>query len=136
MPTLRNRRKFLAVSRETSENTRNTQSQNTLNPGMTEEYITQVSGKIEKRVTKKLFQEYSWTESSILGAFSEVDEILLDPQVRTCPVAVQGTSRNNNSENRKPTGDRLLDDPCSETVFSASHGGNLTDPEQEESYID
>ena len=40
--------------RETPENTKNNQSQNTLNPGMAEEYITQVSEEIEGKVTKKL----------------------------------------------------------------------------------
>ena len=134
MPTLRNRRKLLAVSRENSENTSNIQSQDTLNPGMAEEYITQVSEEIEKKVTKNFFQEFCRTESSILGALSELDEILLDPQVRTCSVAVPGTSRKNNSGNRKPTGYRSLDDLCPKMVFSASHGGNLTDPEQEETH--
>ena len=47
MATLRNKRKLAAVSRETPENTRNNQSQNTLNPGVTEEYITQVSEETE-----------------------------------------------------------------------------------------
>ena len=52
MATLRNKRKLAAVSGETVENGRNDQSQNTLNPGMAEEYITQVSGEIEEEVTK------------------------------------------------------------------------------------
>ena len=51
MATLRNKRKLAAVSRETPENTRNDQSENTLNPGMAEEYITQVSEETEGRVT-------------------------------------------------------------------------------------
>ena len=42
------------VSRETPENTRNSKSQNTLDPWMAEEYIAQVSEDIEGRVTKKL----------------------------------------------------------------------------------
>ena len=43
MAKLTNKRKLVAVPRETPENTMNNQSQNTLNPGMAEEYITQVS---------------------------------------------------------------------------------------------
>ena len=70
MATLRNGRKLAAVSRETQENTRNDQSQHVFNPGMAEEYITEVSKEIEGRVTKKLSQELSrtesWTESRIL----------------------------------------------------------------------
>ena len=97
---------------------------------MVEEYITQVSEEIEGRETFwKLSQVFSRTESRILGALSELDEILLSPQVRTCSVAVPGTSRNNNSENREPTGDRSLDDPFPEMVFSACHTNNLNDSE-------
>ena len=61
MATLTNKRKLAAVSRETPENTRNNQSQNTLNPVMAAEYITQASEEIEGRVTKKLSQEFSRT---------------------------------------------------------------------------
>ena len=118
MTTLRNKRKLAAVPRETPENTRNSQSQSTLAPGMAQEYISVVSEEIEGRVTKKLFKELSRTESRILGVLSKLDEFLLNPQVRTCSVAVQGTSRNNASENRETTGDRSLGDPCLEAVFS------------------
>ena len=95
MATLRNKRKLAAVSREKQENRRNNQSQNTLNPGVPEEYITQVSEEIEGKVIKKLSQKFSRTESRILGALSKLDEFLLNPQVRTCSVALPGTSRNN-----------------------------------------
>ena len=54
MATLGNRRKLAAVSRETEELTRNSQSQNTSVPVITEEYITQVSEEIEGRVTEKM----------------------------------------------------------------------------------
>ena len=43
MATLRYKRKLAAVSRETPENTRNRQSQNTLDPEIAQEYISQVS---------------------------------------------------------------------------------------------
>ena len=79
MATLRNKRKLAAVSKEPPENTRNNQSQNTLNPGMAEEYTTQVSEEIEGRVTKKLSKDFSPTESRILGALSKFDEFLLNP---------------------------------------------------------
>ena len=62
MATLRNKRKLAEVSRETPENTRNNQSQNTLNPGMAEENIAQISEEIEGRVTIKLSQELNRTE--------------------------------------------------------------------------
>ena len=134
MATLRNRRKLAAVPRKTPENTRNSQSQNALNPGMAEEYITQVSEEIEKRVTKKLSQEFSRTESPNLGALSKLDEFLLNPQVRTCSVDVPGTSRKNNPENRESTVDRSLNDPYPEVVFSACHTNKLNDSDQEETH--
>ena len=86
---------------------------------------------IEGRVTKKLSKEFSRTESRILRALSKHDEFLLNPQVRTCSVAVPGTSRNSNSENRETTGDRSLDDPCSEMRYSSHHSGHLNSPEVE-----
>ena len=134
MATLRNKRKFAAVSRETAENTRNSQSQNTLDPGMAQEYISQVSEEIEGRVTKKLSKEFSRTQSRILGALFKLDEFLQDPQVRTCSVSVPGTSKNSNSENRDSTGDRSLGDPCPEAIFSTYHSSNLNHSEQEETH--
>ena len=85
---------------------------------MAQEYISQVSEEIEGRITKKLSKEFSRTESRILGALSKLDEFLLNPQVRTCSVAVPGTSRNSDSEIREPTGDRSLGDLCPEALFS------------------
>ena len=132
MATLKNTRKIATVSRETPKNTRNNQSQNTLDSERAQEYISLVSEEIEERVTKKLSKEFRKTESRILRALSKLDEFRLDPQVRICSVAVPGTSRNNNSENREPTGDRSTDDPCSKVRFSTHHSGNLNSPEVEE----
>ena len=92
---------------------------------MAQEYISQVPEEIEGRVTKKLSNELNRTESRILGALSKLDEFLLNPQVRTCSQAVPGTFRNSDSEKRETTGDRSLNDPCPETVFSSHHSGNL-----------
>ena len=83
MATLRNRKKLAAVSRETPENTRNSQSQNTLDPEVAQEYISQVFEVIERRVTEKLSKEFRRREFRILGARSKLDEFLLKPQVRT-----------------------------------------------------
>ena len=104
MATLRNKRKIAAVSRETPESTRNSRGQSTIDPDLTQDYISQVSEEIEGRVTKKLSEESSRTESRILGALSKPDEFLPNQQVRTCSAAVPATYRNKNSENRKTTG--------------------------------
>ena len=112
----RNKKKLAAVSRETPESTKNSRVQNALDPELTEDNISQVSEEIEGRVTKKLSKEFSRTESCILGALSKLDEFLLNPQVRTCSVAVPGTSRNINSENRETTGNSSSDDHATKWV--------------------
>ena len=98
--------KLAAVSRETLENTRNSKGRNTLDPGSTQDYFSQVPEEVEGRVTNRLSKGFSRTESRILGALSKIDKFLLNQQVRTCSEAVSGTSRSNNSENRETTGDR------------------------------
>ena len=131
MATLRNKRKLAAVSRETPEGSRSSRGQNVLDPELTQDYISQVSEEIEGRVTKKLSKEFNKTESRILGALSKLDEFLLNPQVRTCSVAVQGKSRNANSENREIHGDRSSNDPYPEMGYFPHHSGQLNSPETE-----
>ena len=99
---------------------------------MAQEYISQVSEDIERRMTKKLSDEFSRTESRILGALSKLDEFLLNPQLRTSSVAVPGTPRNSDSGNREPNGDRSPNNPCPEAMVSSNHSGNLNNSEVEE----
>ena len=131
MATLRNKRKLAAVSRETPEGSGSSRGQTVLDPELTQDYISQISEEIEGRVTKKLSKEFSKTESRILGALSKLDEFLLNPQVRTCSVAVQGTSANANSGNRGTHGDRSSDDPYPEVGYFPHHSGQLRGPEAE-----
>ena len=131
MATLRNKRKLAAVSRETPEGSRGSRAQNVLDPELTRDYISEVSEEIEGRVTKKLSKEFSKTESRNLGALSKLDELLLNPQVRTCSVAVPGTSSNNNSENRETIGDCSSGDPYPEVGYFSHHSGQLNNPETE-----
>ena len=131
MATLRHKKKLAAVSRETPEGSRSSRGQTVLDPELTQDYISQVSEEIGGRVTKKLSQEFSKTESRILGALSKLDEFLLNPHVRTCSVAVQGTSGNANSENRQTHGDRSSNDPNPEVGYFPHHSGQLNSPEAE-----
>ena len=133
MASLRNKRKLAAVSRETPEGSRSSRGQTVLDPELTQDYISQVSEEIEGRLTKKLSKEFSKTESRILGlgALSKLDEFLLNPQIRTCSVAVQGTSRNANSENRETHGDRSSDDPYPEVWYFPYHSGQLNSSKTE-----
>ena len=128
MATLRTKRKLAAVSRETPESTRSGRTQNALDPELTQDFISQVSEEIEGRVTKKLSKEFSRTESRILGALSKLDEFLLNPQVRTCSVAVPGTSKSGNLENQGTNEDRPSDDPGPEVELSSPLSWVETDP--------
>ena len=132
MATLRNKTKLAAVLRETPKSTGNSRARTALDPELTHNYISQVSEEIEGRVTKKLSKEFSRTESRILGALSKLDEFLLNSQVRTCSVALPGTSRNDHSENRETTGYRSSNDPSPEVRFSSHQLGFLNNPEVEE----
>ena len=133
MTNLRNKRKLAAVTRETQEeHPRNGQSQNTSVPRISEEYITQVSEEIGGRVTIRLSQEFSRTESRILGALSKLDEFLLSPQIRTHSGTVLGTFRNTNVENQEPNEDRSQDDPHPEVGPSVCQSRHSIDSDSDE----
>ena len=79
----RNKRKLLAVNKGNyEENPRNNQARDTIVARNQEDCITQVSKDIDGGVTRKLFQEFSRTKSSTLGALSQLDEFLLNAQAR------------------------------------------------------
>ena len=130
MATLRNKRKLAAVTRETQEeNPRNGQSRNTPVPRINEEYITQLSEEIEGRVSKKLSQEFSRTESRILGALSKLDEFLLNQQIRTHYGTVPETFRNTNVENQGTNEDDSQSDPHPEGGLFRSQTTQNSGPE-------
>ena len=133
MAKLFNKRKLAAVPRKTQqEHPRNGQSRNTSVPRINEEYSTQVSEEIEGRFTKKLSQEFSRRESRILGAVCNLDELLLNPQIRTHSGTVPGTFQNTNVENQEPNEDRSQDDPHPEmgpSVYQFRHSLD-SDPDE------
>ena len=130
MATLRNKRKLAAVTRETQEeHPRNGQSRNTSVPRINEEYITRVSEEIKGRVTKKLSKEYSRTESRILGALSELDEFLLNQQIRTHSGTVPETFRNTNVDNQGTNEDESQSDPHPEAGLFRSQTTENSGPE-------
>ena len=127
MATLRNKRKLAAVTRETQEeHPRNGQSQNTSVPRINEEYITQVSEEIEGRVSKKVSQEFSRTDSRILVALTKLDEFLSDQQIHTHFETVPGTFRNTNVENQGTNENDSQSDPHPEAgIFRGQTTQNL-----------
>ena len=83
MATLRNNRKLAALNKEKcEEHPRSNLLQNSNVPRSQEDYITQVSEEIERRITKKLSQEFSRTENRILGALSRLDDFLMNPLIK------------------------------------------------------
>ena len=126
MATLRNKRKLAAVTREIQdENPRNGQSRNTSVPRINEDYLTQLSEEIEGRVSKKLSQEFSRTESRILGALSKLDEFLLNQQI----TAHSGTFRNTNVDNQGTNEDDSQSDPHPEGGLFRSQTTQNSGPE-------
>ena len=131
MATLRNKRKLAAVTRETQEeNPRNGQSRNTSVPRINEEYITQISEQIEGRVTKKLSQEFSRTESRILGALSKLDEFLSNQQIHTHSETVPGTFRNTNVGNQGTNENDSQSDPHPEAGIFRGQTTQNSGPKQ------
>ena len=95
MATLRNKRKLAALNKENCEELpRRYLAQNSNVPRSEEDYITQVSEEIEGRVRKKLFQEFSRTESRILDALSRLDDFLMNPLIQGHSGTAPETSRN------------------------------------------
>ena len=125
-----NKRKLAAVTRETQEeHPRNCQSRNTSVPRINKENITKVSEEIEGRVTKKLSQEFSGTESRILGTLSKLDEFLLNSQIRTHSGTVPGTFRNTNVGNQGTNEDDSQSDPHPEVGIFRSQTTQNSGPE-------
>ena len=117
------------------ENPRNGQSRNTSVPKINAEFITQLSEEIEGRVTKKLSQEFNRTECRILGALSKLDEILLNPQVRTHSGTVPGTFRNTSVENQGTNEDNSQSDPHPEAGIFRSQTTQNSGPEVEHDMV-
>ena len=87
MAILRKKHKLSAHNKENFlEHPRSNLARNLNLSKSQKDYITQVSEVTEVRVTSKLSQEFSWTESSTLSALSWLDEFLLSP-------LIQGDSR-------------------------------------------
>ena len=83
MATLRIGRKCgCSQQRQKKEHLGNNLSRVTNARRIDEDYITQDSEEIEDRLTKKLSQEFSRTESRFLGVLSDLAEFLVISQLR------------------------------------------------------
>ena len=93
------------------------------------DYINLVSEEIERRVTKKLSQEFNRTESRFLGALFKIDEFLLNPEVRVHSGPVPETSRNSNGENHETNEGRSQNDPHPEVGVSLNQSSQELSPD-------
>ena len=98
-----------------------------------EEYITQVSEETEGRVTEKLSQYFSRTDSYILGALSNLDNFLFNPTDTDTLRKFSGSILEHNpGKLAKPKVNRSEDDPRPEvgpSVFQSDHS-NGSDPDK------
>ena len=106
------KKKLAALNKENcEEHPRSNLTQNSNVSRSQEDYITQVSEKIEGRVTKKLSQELSRTENRILGALARLDDFLMNPLIQGHSGTTPEASRNVFSINQGTNEDESQSDP-------------------------
>ena len=98
-------------------------------PRSQEDYITQISEEIEGRVTKKLSQEFSWTENHILGVLARLDDFLINPLIEGHSGTAPETSRNAFSVNQGTSEDESQSDPHPEAGLFHNQTTRNSDPE-------
>ena len=117
MATLRNKRKYAALNKENcEEHPRSDLAKNSNVPRSQEDYITQVSGKIEDKFTKKLFQEFSRTENRILGVLSRLHDFFMSLLIQDHSGTTPETSRNAYGTNQETNEDDSQTDPHPEVT--------------------
>ena len=117
----RNKRKLAALKMENcEEQPRSNLAKNSSVPRSQEDYITQVSEEIERRVIKKVSQEFSRTENRILGALARLDDFLMDPLLQGHSGTTPETSRNMFSTNQGTNEDDSQSNPHPEAGLLTS----------------
>ena len=130
MATLRNKRKLAALNHENCEELpRLYLAQNSNVPRSREDYITQFSAEIERRVTKNLPQEVSRTENRILGALYRLDDFLMNPLIQGHSGTTPETSRNAYGSNQGTNEDDSQSDPHPEAGIFQSQTTQNSGPE-------
>ena len=104
-------------------------AQNSNVPRSQEDYTTQVSKEIERRVTKKLSQEFSRTEDRILGALARLDDFCMNPLIQGHSGTAPETSRNALSTSQGTNEDDSQIDPHPEAGIFHSHTMQNSGPE-------
>ena len=130
MATLRNKRKLVALNKETcEEHPGSTMAQSSNVPRSQGDYITQVSEEIGGRVTKNLSQEFSRTENRTLGVLARLDDVLMNPLIQGRSGTAPETSRNALSTNQGMNEDDSQSDPHPEAGISHNQLTQNSGPE-------
>ena len=130
MSTLRNKKKLAAVNEKNCEgHIRSNVGQYLSVPRSQDDYITQVCGKIEGRVTKKLSQEFSGTQNHILGKLSRLDETFLNTLFQGHSRVAPETSQNALGTNQGTNEDDSQSDPHPEASIFHSQTTQNPDPD-------
>ena len=117
--TTRNKRKLAALNREKcEEHPRSNLAQNSSASRSQEDYITQVSEEIERRVTKRLSKEFSRTKNRILGAPARLDDFLMNPLIPGRSRTTPEPSRNALNTSQGTNEDDCHNDPHPEADLS------------------
>ena len=77
---MKKRKPASSASESQEEYPRKKQTQDMGAPRNEEDRFIQVSENIERIVSKRCSQDFSWTESRIFSALLDIDELLLDSQ--------------------------------------------------------
>ena len=126
MATLKKKRKLATVKRDNHEDYfRINLSLGTNIARVNEDYISQISEKIEVRVTKKLSRKFIRAESWILGALLTLDDFLLNWKFCVKSVTVPDTSRTYRVGNQEYDEDRSQNDPHPEVGISVNMSPHL-----------
>ena len=132
MATLRNKRKLAALNRRNcQEHPRINLAQNSNVTRSQEDHISQVSEEIEGRVTKKLSQEFSGTESRILGTLPRFDDFLLNPLIQGHSETTPEMSLITIGTNQGTNEDDSPCDPHPEASVSRSQNPQSSGPDDE-----
>ena len=123
-----NKKKLAALNKENcEEHPRSHLVQNSNVPRSQGDYVTQVFGEIEGRVTKRLSQEFSRTENCILGALARLDDFPMNSLLQGHSGTTPETSQNVFSINQGTNEDDSQSDPHPEAGLLTSGRENRHD---------
>ena len=100
-------------------------------PRSQEDYISQGSEEIERRITKKLSQKVNRTENRILGALARLDDFLTNPLIQGHSGTAPETSRNISSINQGTNEDDSQSKPHPEAGISNNQMTENSGPEDD-----